>query len=167
MVLLLVAAGLAILGGIWGLVRMAATAAALAGGILAGRLAGPTLAVWAFGAASGVGYRVAASLLAGGAAFALLLLAGAGLRKLLERLHLSLVDRLLGAAVAASLSLGVSALLLAFAAGSGYTPTGRLATELTSLGQRFLAAYNPPSSNAKPSSNPAKPTRSGQHPDGP
>lgn len=149
------------------MVRMVASVAALAGGVLAGRAVGPALAAWAFGPAAGVGHRVAASLVAGGVAFVLLLLAGAGLRKLLEHLHLSLLDRLLGAAVAAFLALGVSALLLALAAGGGYAPSGVLSAKLVSLGQAFLAAYKPPSKSANPKSTPPKPTNSGQHPEGP
>lgn len=162
-----VGVGFAILGGFWGLVRMVATVAALAGGVMAGRVAGPALAAWAFGANAALGYRIAASLVAGGAAFFLLLLAGAGIRKLLERLHLSLVDRFLGAAVAACLALAASAFLLALAATGGHTPASPFAARLSSLGQAFLAAYRPSTSSAKPNSNPPKPTSSGQHPDGP
>lgn len=165
--ILVVAAGCAVLGGFWGVVRMVSTAGALVGGVLAGRIAGPPLATWAFGPTASLAPKLLASLVAGGLVFFLLLLAGAGVRKLLERVHLSLLDRLLGAALAAALALFLSAVLLALASAGGFPARGRVSETLSSLGGAFLAAYSPPASSTKPNSKPAKPTSSGQHPEGP
>lgn len=165
--MLVVAAGFGVLGGLWGLVRMAAAVGAVVGGVVAGRAAGPALAAWAFGPGASPGQNLLASLAAGALAFCLLLLAGAGMRKLLERVHLSLVDRLLGAGVAAALALFVSAVLLALAQAGGFAAHGTVSEKLTSLGGAFLAAYRPSTSSAKPSNNPTKPTSKGQQPEGP
>ncbi|MFN3414587.1 MAG: CvpA family protein [Thermoanaerobaculum sp.] len=165
--ILAVAAGCAVLGGFWGVVRMVSTAGALVGGVLAGRIAGPSLAVWAFGPTASLAPKVLASLVAGGLAFFLLLLAGTGVRKLLERVHLSLLDRLLGAGLAAFLALFLSAVLLALASAGGFPARGRVSERLSSVGGAFLAAYRPSTSSAKPSNTPKKPTSNGQHPEGP
>lgn len=165
--ILVVAAGCAVLGGLWGLVRMVAAVGAVVAGVLVGRVVGPALAVWAFGPTAALTPRVMASLVAGVLAFLLLLLAGAGIRKLLERAHLSLLDRLLGAALAAALALSVSAVLLALAAAGGFAAHGTVSEKLTSLGGAFLAAYRPSSNSAKPTNNPTKPTSNGQQPEGP
>ncbi len=164
---LVVAAGCGVLGGFWGLVRMVAAVGAVVGGVLVGRVAGPALAAWAFGPSASAGHNVLASLLAGALACFLLLLAGAGMRKLLARLHLSLVDRLFGAAVAAALALALSAVLLALASAGGFAAHGAVSEKLASLGGNFLKAYRPPTSSAKPNNNPAKPTSKGQQPEGP
>lgn len=164
---MVVAAGCAVLGGVWGVVRMVSTVGALVGGVLAGRIAGPPLAIWAFGPTAPLLPKVLASLVAGGLAFFLLLLAGTGVRKLLERVHLSLVDRLLGAGLAAALALFLTAVLLALAAAGGFAAHGGLSEKLTAAGGEFLAAYRPSSNSAKPKSNPTKPTSKGQHPEGP
>lgn len=162
-----VAAGLALLGGFWGVVRMVSTTGALVGGVLVGRVAGPPLATWAFGPTASLAPKLLASLVAGGLAFFLLLLAGTGVRKLLEKVHLSLLDRLAGAVLAAVLALSVSAVLLALAAAGGFAAHGTVSEKLTTFGGAFLEAYRPSSNSAKPNSKPAKPTSSGQHPEGP
>lgn len=146
---------------------MVATVGAVVGGVVVGRLAGPALATWAFGPGASPGFKVVASLIAGALAFFLLLLAGAGIRKLLERMHVSLLDRLLGAGLAAALAILISAVLLALAAAGGFAPHGAMSAKLTSLGRAFLAAYRPSTSSAKPNSNPSKPTSKGQQPEGP
>lgn len=164
---LVVAFGCGVLGALWGLVRMVAAVGAVVGGVAVGRVAGPALAAWAFGHGASPALKVLASLTAGALAFFLLLLAGAGIRKLLERVHLSLLDRLLGAGLAAALALSVSAVLLALAQTGGFAPHGAVSEKLTSLGGAFLAAYKPSTSSAKPSNSPKKPTSKGQQPEGP
>ncbi|MGC8915677.1 MAG: CvpA family protein [Thermoanaerobaculum sp.] len=165
-VIVVATCGCALVGAFWGLVRMVTVVAATLAGGLAGRLAGPALAAWLFGPQASSAARIAASLMAGGLAFGLFLTAGAGIRRLLQHLHLSVLDRLLGALATAGLALSASAVLLALAAGTGFSPPTPLAARLTQIGQTFLAAYRPAKS-ASPTSNPSKPTSRGQHPEDP
>jgi uncharacterized membrane protein required for colicin V production len=165
-VLLSVAVGTAILGALWGLVRMATALLAAAGGFFVARLAGPPLAALLFAPALGTGQKLLASLVAGGLAAAVLLASGTGVRKLLERLHLASLDRLLGALAAAGAALFLAALLLALAASAGWEPRGSLTPRLTQLGQHFLAVYSACAKSKTPQASPKSPTNSGQQPAG-
>ena len=93
----------------------------------------------------------------------------AGMKKVLEaeKPDWLLVQGDTTSALAAALALFLSAVLLALASAGGFPARGRVSETLSSLGGAFLAAYSPPASNAKPNSKPAKPTSSGQHPEGP
>ncbi|MCX7894810.1 MAG: CvpA family protein [Thermoanaerobaculum sp.] len=166
-VLVAVALGCAILGAFWGLVRMLALALAGASALLLGRLAGPPLAHWAFGTPPTGWTTILASLLSGLVVFALVLLAGLGLRKLLDRLHLTFLDRLLGALTAGGLALAASGILLGLAYRGGATFDGPVVAPLARWGDQLLAAYKPATRSANPNSNPKTPISKGQQPEGP
>jgi len=166
-VILSVTLGLALLGAFWGFLRILSLVLALLGGVLLGRFAGPPLANLLFPSPPSSGQQLLASALAGALACGLLLLAAMGLRRLLEALHLRLMDRLLGAVATAGMALALSALLLGLAAQGGLQPQGALSEKLAAFGQAFFQVYKETKRSQIPQSNPKNPTNKGQQPKGP
>ena len=163
--ILLVVGGCAVLGMVWGAVRLATLVAAVVAGVVAGRLAGPAAAqLLASGPAQAGGSRMAATAVVALAAAVLVWLAGKGLRRALKALHLGWADRLAGLAVGAGAAVVVLALLLGLAAIGGHCPASPYAARLAQAGQAFLATQSLSASKASPSSMPSTPTSSGQHP---
>jgi|GEM_PF-1716557 len=163
-VILSVVAGAAVLGALWGLVRMVTVLVAIAGAFFVGRLAGPPLAALLFSPAPGSAQNVLASVLAGALAGAALFASGTGIRKLLEGLRLALLDRLLGALGTAGATLFLASLLLALMASGGWKPEGSITPKLTQVGEGFLSAYKAFAKSRSPQTTPNKPTKSGQQP---
>ncbi|MBZ5587700.1 MAG: CvpA family protein [Acidobacteriia bacterium] len=165
LLIVLVVGGCAVLGMMWGAVRMATLVAAIAAGVLAGRWAGPGAAQLVGGttAQSGSGRTLAIAAVALAAAI-LVWLAGKGLRRALKALHLGWVDRLAGLVAGAGAAALVLALLLGLAAMGGHGPSSPWATRLAQAGQTFLAVQSFSASKASPSKTPSIPTSSGQHP---
>jgi len=165
LVIFLVVGGCAVLGMIWGAVRMVSLIAAVAAGVLAGRWAGPPAAQLLVGASaqSGTGRMLAVAAVALVAAI-MVWLAGKGLRRALKALHLGWVDRLAGLAAGAGAAALVLALLLGLAAIGGHGPSSPWAARLAQAGQTFLALQSFSASKASPSNTPSIPTSSGQHP---
>jgi len=162
--ILLVVGGCAVLGMIWGAVRLATLVAAVGAGVLAGRWAGPSAAQLVGGAAQGGSGRMLSIAAVALAAAILVWLAGKGIRRALKALHLGWVDRLAGLAVGAAAAVLVLALLLGLAATGGHGPSSPWAVRLAQAGQTFLAVQSFSASKASPSSAPRTPTSSGQQP---
>ena len=165
LLILLVVGGCAVLGMIWGAVRMVSLIAAVATGVIAGRWAGPVAAQLLVGASaqSGTGRLLAIAAVALLAAI-MVWLAGKGLRRALKALHLGWVDRLAGLAAGAGAAALVFALLLGLAAIGGHVPSSPWAARLAQAGQTFLALQSFSASKASPSKTPSSPTSSGQQP---
>ena len=165
LVILLVVCGCAAIGLFWGAVRIASYVAAVIAAIAAGRWAGPAAAdLVSGGTAPGLGARVLGT---GGVALlaaAVVMLAGAGVRRALAALRLSWLDRLVGILVAGGAAALVLALLLGLAAANGHPASGVWTSRLTNVGQTVLSIHGPRNSRASPSSTPSTPTSSGQHP---
>ncbi len=164
LVILLVVAGCAVLGMIWGALRLATVVAAVGAGVLAGRWAGPAAADLAGASTRSGSGRVLAIAAVALAAAILVWLAGKGLRRALKALHLGWADRVAGLLVGAAAAVVVLALLFGLAAAGGHAPSTPWAARLAEAGQTFLAVQNFSASRAIPSSTPRTPTSSGQHP---
>ncbi len=163
-VVFLVVGGCAVLGMIWGAVRMVSLIAAVAAGVLAGRWAGPPAAQLAGASAqTGTGRMLAVAAVAVVAAV-LVWLAGKGLRRALTALHLGWVDRLAGLVAGGGLAALVLALLLGLAAAGGHGPSTPWAARLAQAGQTFFALQSFSASKTSPSRTPSSPTSSGQQP---
>ena len=154
----------AVLGAIWGAVRLATLVAAVGAGVLAGRWAGPAAAQLAGASAQSGSGRVLAIAAVALAAAILVWLAGKGLRRALKALHLGWADRVAGLLVGAAGAAVVLALLFGLAATGGHGPASPLASRLAQVGQTFLAVQSLSASKTSPSSTPRIPTSSGQHP---
>ncbi|MGE5237138.1 MAG: CvpA family protein [Acidobacteriota bacterium] len=161
----LVIAGCAIAGALWGAIRLASIALALAAAVLAGRLLGPMMTplVASLGDFHGQ-QRLLATVAAALVAAAVVLIAGRGLRKGLEALHLSCLDRIAGALVGGGGAALLLAIGLAVAAGAGKVPDTPWALGLAGAGKVLLALHKSPLSNVSPSNTPPTPTSRGQHP---
>jgi uncharacterized membrane protein required for colicin V production len=162
---LLVVCGCAVVGAIWGAVRMATLVAAVAAAVLAGRWAGPA-AAQLFASAPGptAGQHAFAVAAVAIVAVVLVWLAGTGLRRGVKALHLGWVDRIAGLAVGAAAAVLILAVLFGLAALGGHPPSSLWASRLSQAGQTFLALHKISASSAIPSSTPSTPTRSGQQP---
>jgi uncharacterized membrane protein required for colicin V production len=162
---ILVVGGCAVLGMIWGAVRLATLVAAVVAGVLAGRWAGPAAAQLLAGAPAqeGAGRVLTIAVVALTAAI-VVWLAGKGLWRALKALHLGWADRLAGFAIGAGAAVLVLALLLGLAAMGRHSPSSPYAVRLAQAGQAFLAIQSFSASKAIPSSTPRTPTSSGQHP---
>ena len=156
---ILVVGGCAVLGMIWGAVRLATLVAAVVAGVLAGRWAGPAAAQLLAGAPAQEGAGRVLTI-----AVVVVWLAGKGLRRALKALHLGWADRLAGFAIGAGAAVLVLALLLGLAAMGRHSPSSPYAVRLAQAGQAFLAIQSFSASKAIPSSTPRTPTSSGQHP---
>ncbi len=164
-VLALVIVGCALAGAWWGALRMATAVAALVAAILAGRYAGPVAGDLLLGArTSSHGARVAVVLGLGLVVALLVLLAGRGLKKGVQLLHLSWLDRLGGLAAGGAGAAVLLAVILALAAAGGHPATTPWAKRLAAFGQGALAVQSLSSRSTSPSSTPTIPTSSGQHP---
>ncbi|HVN77127.1 MAG TPA: CvpA family protein [Thermoanaerobaculaceae bacterium] len=163
-VIVLVVAGCAVLGTVWGAVRLATLVAAVAAGILAGRWAGPVAAQLAGTASRGGSARMVTIAAVALAAALLVWLAGKGIRRALKALHLGWADRAAGLAIGAAAAILVLALLFGLAATGGHAPSSPWAARLAQAGQTFLAVQNLSASKASPSNTPRTPTSSGQQP---
>ncbi len=164
LVILLVVCGCGVLGLIAGAVRLAALVAAVVAAIAAGRWAGPPAAQFIGGGAESGGGRMLVIAAVAVLAALLVFLAGKGLRRGINALHLGWVDRLAGLVVGAGGAALVLALLLGLAALGGHPPSSPWAARLAAAGQGFLAVQSLSASKASPSSTPSAPTSSGQHP---
>ena len=163
--IVVVACGCAVLGAWGGGLRMASTVVAVIAGILAGRWAGPpAVALFAKGSSAQPAARILATVIVGIVAAGVVLLAGRGLRKGMETLRLGWVDRLGGLLLGGAAALAIMALLLGLAALGGHPPATPWATWLSQMGQGALAVQGLSNSNARPSSSPSTPTKSGQQP---
>jgi uncharacterized membrane protein required for colicin V production len=163
LVVVIVGCGLA--GAWWGALRMATALAAGLAAVLAGRFAGPVAADLVLGGRGGDhATRVAVMVGVGLVAALLVFLAGRGLRKGIEVLHLSWLDRLGGLAIGAAGATAVLAGGLALAAAGGHPPTSPWARQLATLGQSALAVQSFSIKSTIPSSAPPIPTSKGQHP---
>jgi uncharacterized membrane protein required for colicin V production len=164
-VVLLVVCGCAVIGAIWGALRMATLVASIAAAVLAGRFAAPAAARLFTGSAEPTGGQHAFAVVAVAVIAAVLVwLAGTGLRRGVKALHLGWLDRLAGLTAGAAAALLVLALLFGLAALGGRPPSSPWASRLSQAGQAFLALQKFSARSAIPSSTPSTPTRSGQHP---
>jgi uncharacterized membrane protein required for colicin V production len=162
---LLVVCGCAVVGMIWGAVRMATLVAAAVAAVLAGRWAGPAAAqLFAGGPEPTSGERLAAVAVVAILAALLVWLGGLGLRRGVKVLHLGWVDRIAGLAIGAAAALLILAVLFGLAALGGHPPSTPWAARLSQAGQTFLAVQKISARSAIPSSTPSTPTRSGQQP---
>jgi uncharacterized membrane protein required for colicin V production len=158
----IVCAGCFVLGLFWGAVRMVTVALAAVAAAIAARLAGPSAAALLGGSsAPSSATRIAATILVAIVASGLVVLAGRGLRKGIEALRLSWLDRLAGGVVATALAGFALALLLGLAVEGGLTVTTPWAQGLAVFGQTFLALQSHPTRSATPSNSPPTPTMSG------
>jgi uncharacterized membrane protein required for colicin V production len=163
LVVVIVGCGLA--GAWWGALRMATGLAAALAAVLAGRFAGPVAAdMLLAGRGADHGARVAVILGVGLLAALLVFLAGRGLRKGIEVLHLSWLDRLGGLAVGAAGAALALAGGLALAAAGGHPATTPWARQLATFGQAALAVQSLSNRSTSPSTTPPIPTSKGQHP---
>ncbi len=162
---LLVVVGCAVVGVVWGAVRLATAVAAIVAAVLAGRWVGPVAASWLVGGSpTHGGPRVIGTVAAALVAGILVLIAGRGLQRGMEALHLGWLDRIAGAVLSACGAALVVAVMLALAAEGGHPPASPWALGLAGAGKTFLALHNQPRSIATPSRIPATPTSSGQQP---
>ncbi len=162
---LLVIAGCAILGLIWGALKMGAAGAALAAAILAGRWVGPVAAqLFTHQAVPGSHERLAGAFVAGIVAAVLVWLAGLGLRRGVKALHLGFLDRLGGLALGGAAAVVLLALLFGLAALGGHPPSSPWASRLSQAGLTWLAVQKFSASSSSPSSAPRTPTSKGQQP---
>jgi uncharacterized membrane protein required for colicin V production len=163
--LLLVVCGCGVVGMIWGALRMATLVAAVGAAVLAGRWAGPAAAgLFTSTPEPTSGARAAAVAVVAIVAAVLVWLAGIGLRRGVEALHLGWVDRIAGLAIGAAAAVLLLALLLGLAALGGHPPSSPWASRISQAGQTFLALHTIPARSAIPSSSPSTPTSSGQQP---
>jgi uncharacterized membrane protein required for colicin V production len=164
-VLALVIAGCALAGAFWGALRMATIVGALVAAVLAARFVGPVAAALLVGE-RGPDHTVRVAAIVGvGALVALLVvLAGRGLRKGIQALHLSWLDRAGGLVLGGTGAAALLAVLLALAAVGGHPPTTPWARQLATIGQAAVAAQSFSSRSTSPSSTPTAPTSKGQHP---
>ncbi len=164
--LLVVLAGCMILGLAWGALRMTSAVAALVVAVAVGRLAGPAAAaLLAGGDPPGPGLRAAGAVLVGLLAGVVVVLAGKGLRRGVDALHLGWVDRIAGGLLAAAAAALVVAVVLALAVQGGYAPSSPWTTRLARYGVALLGLYGQPTSSSTiPSSTPATATSNGQQP---
>jgi uncharacterized membrane protein required for colicin V production len=163
--LLLVVCGCAVVGMIWGALRMATLVAAVVAAVLAGRWAGPAAAgLFAGTSEPASGERAAAVAVVAIVAAVLVWLAGTGLRRGVKALHLGWVDRIAGLAIGAAAAVLLLALLLGLSALGGRPPSSPWASRLSQAGQTFLALHRISARSAIPSSTPSTPTSSGQQP---
>jgi uncharacterized membrane protein required for colicin V production len=163
--ILLVIAGRAAIGMVWGAVRMAAGVAAVAAGVLAARWAGPAAAALLTGGRTPTANgRLAATAAVALAAVLVVWLAGKGLRRGVRALHLGFLDRLAGGVLGAAGAVVVLAVLLGLAAMGGRPPSTPWAGRLAQAGQAWLALQKLSYSSAMPSSTPSTPTSRGQQP---
>lgn len=164
-VLGLVILGCALAGAWWGALRMATLVAALGAAVLGSRFAGPPAAdLVAGGRSVDTVVRIAIILGVGIVVALLVFLAGRGLRKGIEALHLSWLDRLGGFLLGAAGTVLLLAALLALAALGGHPPTTRWTQRLATLGQAVLSAQSHSNRSTSPSTTPPIPTSSGQQP---
>jgi uncharacterized membrane protein required for colicin V production len=162
---LLVVCGCAVVGMIWGAVRMATLVASAVAAVLAGRWAGPVAAQLFSGRPEPTsGERLAAVAVVAILAAVLVWLAGLGLRRGVKALHLGWVDRIAGLAIGAAAAVLILAVLFGLAALGGHPPSTPWASSLSQAGQTFLAVQKISARSAIPSSTPSTPTRSGQQP---
>jgi uncharacterized membrane protein required for colicin V production len=139
-IIVLVAAGLALLGAFWGALRIASNVLAVLAGIVVGRWAGPPAAGMIAGLFhSPAAERIAATALVALVAAGLVMLAGRGLRRGVDSLHLGWLDRGIGLLIGGAAGLALVAALLGLAAFGGHTPTTPLAGRLSEIGQAALA----------------------------
>lgn len=163
--LAIVVAGCALAGLWWGALRLIAWLAAAAAAVAAGRWVAPAAAALASGGVPpSPGLRVLTIVASAAVAAVVVFVAARGLRKALEALRLSWLDRLAGMAAAGGLAALVLGLLLALAAIGGRPPKSPFAAFLSSAGQTLLAVHSLPASRTSPSSSPARPTSKGQQP---
>jgi uncharacterized membrane protein required for colicin V production len=164
-VLALVIVGCALAGAWWGALRMGTAVVAVTAAVLAGLLAGPVAADLLAGArAADHGVRVATMVGLGVIVALLVFLAGRGLRKGIQALHLSWLDRLGGLALGGAGAAALLAAILALATIGGHPPTTPWARQLATLGQAALAVQSFSNRSTNPSSTPTPPTSKGQHP---
>jgi uncharacterized membrane protein required for colicin V production len=162
---LLVVCGCAVVGMIWGAVRMATLVASVVAAVLAGRWAGPVAAqLFAGGPEPTSGERLAAVAVVAILAAVLVWLAGLGLRRGVKALHLGWVDRIAGLAIGGAAAVLILAILFGLAALGGHPASTPWASRLSQAGQTFLAVQKISAKSAIPSSTPSTPTRSGQQP---
>lgn len=164
--ILLIIVGCALAGVVWGAVKIASVAVALTAAIIAGRFAGgPIAQLIAKGPQPDSGEHALATIGVGLVAFILVALAGRGLRRALQALHMTWLDRIAGAFVAGGGAAVTIAVLLAFASQGGWNPPTPWALALAGVGRTALSFHHiQPASSAMPSSTPPKPTSAGQHP---
>ncbi len=163
--IVLVVCGCAVVGAIWGFIRMATLVASIVAAVLAGRWAGPAAAGLLTRAAEpGRGEHLAGVAAVAILAAVLVWLAGLGLRRGVKALHLGWVDRIAGLGAGAVAALLVLALLLGLAALGGHPPQSGWASRLSQAGVTFLALQKISARSASPSSAPSTPTASGQQP---
>lgn len=156
--------GVAILGAFWGLLRILSLILAISGAAFLGRWAGPPLAEAVFSPAATSYQKLLASAAVGAVAAALLLLAGMGVRRLLQSVHLGFLDRLLGALATMAFGLFLASLLLGLAAMGGLHIHGWLSPQLAQFGRGVLAVYKLSKSSQSPNNSPSSPTKAGQQP---
>jgi uncharacterized membrane protein required for colicin V production len=157
--------GCAIAGAFWGAIRLASLALAVVAAVLAGRFVGPAVAPLLASLGDFHGKERALAILGTGiVAAVVVLIAGRGLRKGLEALHLSCLDRVAGAVVGGAGAALILAIALAMAADAGRAPSTPWALGLAGAGKVMLALHKSPASSARPSSTPPTPTRRGQQP---
>jgi len=160
-----VVCGCAVVGALWGAIRMATLVAAVIAAVLAGRWAGPAAAHLLTSApVPGRGEHLMAVAAVAVIAAVLVWLAGLGLRRGIKALHLGWVDRVAGLAAGAVAAVLVLALLLGMAALGGHAPSSPWAARLSQAGMTFLALQKISARSASPSSTPSTPTSSGQQP---
>lgn len=164
---LIMVLGVGILGAFWGLLRILSLILAIAGAAFLGRWAGPPLAEAIFSPAATSFQKLLASAAVGAVAAGLLLLAGMGIRRLLQSVHLGFLDRLLGALATMGFALFLASLLLGLAAMGGFQIHGRLSSQLAQFGRGVLAVYKLSKSSQSPNNSPSRPTNNGQQPEGP
>jgi uncharacterized membrane protein required for colicin V production len=155
-----------IAGLFWGAVRIVSVVLACVAAVLAGRWAGPPLVLLlASGAQPSITLRIVAVAGVAVVAAGLVLVAGRGLRKGLEALRLTWLDRLAGGILSTAVAFLATAFLLGLAAAGGHPPGSPLARELAAFGQTILSLQTRPNSRAMPSTTPPRPTSKGQQPE--
>ncbi len=177
--ILVVVAGCALAGGVWGVIRLGAWIVALVVALAGGRWAGPPVASLLAGGDTPSPWLSAAGVaLAAASAAGLVLLAGHGLRQGAAKAHLGCVDRLAGALAAGGVALALTAVLLALAGESGYHPASTWAQRLQQAGRGILVLPNRRAveapgdrradywsrSNPAPNAMPSNATKNGQQP---
>ncbi|MGQ9494685.1 MAG: CvpA family protein [Thermoanaerobaculaceae bacterium] len=156
--------GLAILGAFWGFLRILSLILAISGAAFLGRWAGPPLAEVVFSPAATSFQKLLTSAAVGAVAAGLFLLAGMGIRRFLQSVHLGFLDRLLGAVATMSLALLLASALLGLAATGGFPVHGKLSSQLAQFGRGVLAVYKLSKSSQSPNNSPSSPTNNGQQP---
>lgn len=140
--LLVIVLGCALAGGFAGATRLVAWILAVGAAVAAGRWAGPSAAALLAGEGSPSWWLIAASVVVTSfAAAGLVWVAGRGLRRALEAMHLGCLDRAAGSLAAAATALALTAVLLALAGESGYRPDSPWAAQLQELGRTLLLLH--------------------------